>query len=88
MSDIGWLGWTTCILAALVVIVLGVDALVSNVRERRRKRDEVALLIAMGEGMNVPYVPGESVTEYRNIIIRKRDRDANLCRCNGANRLA
>lgn len=56
--------------AAGLGIVGAAAALRSALRSRREERSQV---IAMGEGMGIEYVPGETFEYYRDRVIRRRD---------------
>jgi hypothetical protein len=60
--------------AAIGAAGAGVVAAVAGLRwGLRRRSDERAQLIAMGDGMGIEYVPGESLPEYRRRVVIRRD---------------
>lgn len=65
------------VVTALGAAGIGAAAAVATVRRRmNNRRDELAQLIAMGEGMGIEYVPGEDIEGrwgYRARVIERRD---------------
>ncbi|WP_438029119.1 hypothetical protein [Sorangium sp. So ce233] len=60
--------------AAIGAAGVGVVAAAAGVRRfLKTRRDERAQVIAMGEGMDIEYVPGEELEYYRDRVIRRRD---------------
>lgn len=65
--------------AAIGAAGAGVVAVVAGVirsRATKARSDERAQLIAMGEGMDIGYVPGEDIEDYRRRVVIRRDKRA------------
>lgn len=45
-------------------------------RREQEERDEKAQLIAMGDALGIEYVPGEYLDEYREKVVKARDKRA------------